>query len=103
MPNLTDSIRQDREYGAVIDALKREFSTSKPSPLLLTGLCDGASDSLFVSLIRDLTNQRGASLIICRDERECSRLCDLLRVNSLNAAFYLPRDLTFYNISASHT
>ena len=102
MPNLTDSIRQDREYGAVIDALKREFSTSKPSPLLLTGLCDGASDSLFVSLIRDLTNQRGASLIICRDERECSRLCDLLRVNSLNAAFYLPRDLTFYNISASH-
>ncbi len=102
MPKLTDTIRHDREYNAINDALKKEFSASKPLPLLLTGLCDGAADALFVSLIKDNVSEHGASLIICRDERECSRLCDLLRVNSVNAAFYLPRDLTFYNISASH-
>ncbi len=102
MPLLTDAIRHDREYGAVCEALKKEFTASKPLPLLVTGLCDGAADALFVSLIADRKKHKGAVLIICRDERECSRLCDLLRVNSLNAAFYLPRDLTFYNISASH-
>lgn len=102
MPILTDGIRQDSEYQHLLSAVETEFSSPHTLPLLVTGLCDGASDSLFVSLVLELRQKHGCTLIVCPDERECSRLCDLLKINSLNAAFFLPRDLTFYNISASH-
>ena len=102
MSILTDGIRQDGEYQHLLSAVETEFSSPHTLPLLVTGLCDGASDSLFVSLVSELKQKHGCTLIVCQDERECSRLCDLLKINLLEAAFFLPRDLTFYNISASH-
>ena len=104
MSMLTDVIREDREYGQLIRAIDKEFKAPNTLPLLVTGLCDGAADSLLVSLITDSRkgNEHRAALIVCPDEKECARLCDLLRVNSIRAVFYQARDLTFYNISASH-
>jgi len=102
MSILTDVIREDREYSGLSKAVEKEFKAPTPLPLLVTGLCDGAADSLLRSLITDMRGNRPAALIICPDEKECARLCDLLRVNSVNAVFYQSRDFTFYNISASH-
>ena len=42
------------------------------------------------------------ALIICHEEKECRRLCLFLEQSNLRAAFFMGRDLTFHNITASH-
>ncbi len=102
MSILTDVIREDREYSQLLKAAEKEMKAERTLPLLATGLSDGAADALCISMIRDLREKHPTVLIICPDEKECARLSDLLRVNSIKAVFYQSRDLTFYNISASH-
>ena len=101
---ITDSIRLEGEYRQLLDTVKKEFSAHKPYPIAISGLCEGASDAMYVSFIKDTEDFRGGSpaLILCADEKECLRLVRTLSVFGLNAAFYLARDLIFYNITASH-
>ena len=74
-----------------------------PLPVLVTGLCDGASDAMYVSLLEDLKkSDRRPALLLCPEEKECVRIRSLLEQFGLRAAFYVGRDLTFYNITASH-
>ncbi len=102
MSILTSGIREDKEYSQLLSAIEKEYNSKVTLPLLVTGLCDGATDSLFISLFEDIKRKHGASLIVCSDEKECLRLCNLLNANSVKSAFFQARDLTFYNISASH-
>ena len=102
MSILTDSIREDGEYRHLLDAVKREFGVPKPLPLLVNGLCDGAADAMFVSLLADVRRAYGTALIVCAEEKECTRMRELLSSSGLRAAFFSGRDLTLYNISASH-
>ncbi|MBR5602008.1 MAG: hypothetical protein IKW24_05205, partial [Clostridia bacterium] len=99
---LTDAIRQDGEYAQLLAAVKRGFR-DKSLPFLANGLCEGASDAFAVSLIRDTRSlSPSPALIICPEEKECLRVKDMLALFGITAAFYPIRDLTFYNISASH-
>ena len=99
---LTDAIRQDGEYAQLLAAVKRGFR-DKSLPFLANGLCEGASDAFAVSLIRDTRSlSPSPALIICPEEKECLRVKDMLALFGITAAFYPVRDLTFYNISASH-
>ncbi len=102
MSVLTDSIREDGEYRHLLDSVKREFSVPKPLPLLVNGLCDGAADALFVSLLSDLKGESKTALIVCSEEKECVRMKELLNSSNLRAAHFAGRELTLYNISASH-
>ena len=99
---LTDAIRQDSEYCELLKTIKKNFS-SKPLPSVAGGLCEGAADSLIMSLLEDTAKDRKLpALVICSEEKECLRLQQLLEKFSLRAAFYIARDLTFHNIVASH-
>ncbi len=103
MPNiLTTPIREDREYTQLLETVEKCFR-GKSLPILASGLSGGSSDVLTVSLLEDTKEKRaGAALIICSEEKECQRLRRDLEQFGLNAAFFVARDLTFYNITASH-
>ena len=99
---LTDAIRQDGEYEQLLATAKRGFR-DKSLPLLANGLCEGAADAFAVSLIRDTASLTPSpALVVCPEEKECVRLVDMLSLFGISAAFYPVRDLTFYNVSASH-
>ena len=100
---LTDHIRRDREYSELLSALIKSKTARTVHPILATGLCDGATDAAYVSLIEDLKPKDGRPvLVICSEEKECVRVKQLLRHFGYRCAFYIGRDLTFYNITASH-
>ncbi len=103
MPNiLTTPIRADREYIQLLETVEKCFR-DKSLPILASGLSGGAADALTVSLLEDTEEKRrGAALIICSEEKECQRLRRDLEQFGLRSAFYVARDLTFYNITASH-
>ena len=103
MSILTSCIREDLEYRQLLRTVSENFRVS-PLPILASGMCDGASDAFLVSLIEDTQRLRGNSpaLVICPEEKECVKLCGVLERCGLRAAFYMSRDLTFYNITASH-
>ena len=95
-------VREEGEYRQLLSAVKTEF-LQKPLPILVCGLCDGASDSFFVSLISDVRrHRRETALVICPEEKECLRLCEILNSVGIKSGFYNSRDYTFYNITASH-
>ena len=72
-------------------------------PFAASGLCDGAADALMLSLLEDLGEVKmGAALCLLSEEKECVRLQHYFEQNGLRVAFFTARDLTFYNITASH-
>ena len=103
MSTVTDFIRLDKEYGALLECVKDATRSRTPLPTLVSGLCEGASDAALVTLIKDLKKeQKGIALILLPDEKSCVRLCSFLKSAGLTVGFYVARDLTFYNITASH-
>ena len=103
MSILTECIRSDPEYLQLAGVARRNFRDN-PLPILASGLCDGAADAFLVSLIEDTRRERGSvpALVLCPEEKDCVRILGLLERSGLRAAFYMARDLTFYNITASH-
>ena len=102
MSILTSCIRLDPEYTQLLETVSRDFRAT-PLPIAVSGVCDGASDALFVSLLEDTAKIRnGAALLICSEEKECVRLLSLLERFGLRAGFYMARDLTFHFMTASH-
>ncbi|MBQ2734948.1 MAG: hypothetical protein IJF33_03870, partial [Clostridia bacterium] len=102
MSILTELIRQDPEYLQLLKTVERDFRLS-PLPILASGLCDGASDAFLVSLLEDtITFRNGTVLLFCPEEKDCVRVAGMLERYGIRAAFYMARDLTFYNITASH-
>ena len=114
---LTDAVRLDGEYTHLSDAVRRALTPTsadtpaKPMPLLVNGLCEGAQDAFAVSLINDyksfgrIAGENSGfrtALIFCSEEKECLRLVQIFEVFGLRAAFWPVRDLTLYNITASH-
>jgi len=100
---LTDCIRLDAEYAQVLRAVLESKERNRPLPLLVTGLCDGAADAIYAALIEDTKKRdKRPVLIICPEEKECVRLKKFLEQFSVRTAFFVGRDLTFYNITASH-
>ena len=99
---LTSQIRADGEYTQLLEVVRANFR-DKPLPVLASGLCDGAADALAVSLCEDVRKEHSSPiLIVCSEERECRKLVGLFSHFGLNAAFYIARDLTLHNITASH-
>ena len=104
---LTDIIRADGEYKQLLDAVRDNLKpTTKPLPLLVNGLCDGASEAFIISLIEDIQrDSKGtahAALIVCPEEKDCVRMKDTLRRFGLRCGFFVARDLSFYHVTASH-
>ena len=101
---LTDVVRADREYGQLVGEITSAKKNARSSfSILVAGLCEGATDAIFVSLTEDLKKQdKRPILIVFSEEKECVRAKNLLEQFGLKVAFFVGRDLTFYNITASH-
>lgn len=107
MNNMTDqssslilsAIRSDAEYGQLLDAVSLQ-RRSRPNPIVVSGLCEGAGDALSAALIRDMPGGCPV-LMLCPDEKTARRMRNALEGFGLRAAFYPNRDLNLYNISAS--
>ncbi len=103
MNTVLDSLRSDKEYSQVMKTLVASKAQNKPLPLALTGLCEGATDACFAALLEDIKkHDKRTALIICPEEKECVRIKKFLSQFGLSTAFFMNRDLTFYNITASH-
>ncbi len=112
MSILTESIRLDKEYRALLHTTELAFSAVKPLKIAASGLCDGAIDAVYVSLLEDLKKRRAegarglsdadCALVVCSEEKDCVRTADTLNRFGLRATFFGPRDLNFHNITASH-
>ncbi|MBQ9162049.1 MAG: transcription-repair coupling factor [Clostridia bacterium] len=110
---LTDIIREDGEYRELLSAVRRNFK-DKPLPLLANGLCDGATEAFCVALIEDTCTsaspdggkraggQSRTALVVCPEGKDCVRLKQTFERFGLRTAFYTARDLSFYNVTASH-
>ena len=102
MSILTSGIRSDPEYRQLLRTVEQDFR-SNPLPILASGLCEGASDALILALLEDTQRTRGGcALMVCPEEKDCVRMQALLGRFGLRAGFYMARDLTFYNMVASH-
>ena len=100
---LTDCVRADGEYVQLRKLIESQKSARTLLPIAVAGLCDGATDAVYASLIEDLKEKdRRAVLLICPDEKECVRQKNFLCQFGLRVAFFVGRDFTFYNIVASH-
>ena len=100
---LTDCVRADREYEQLCRAVSNMRNARNPLPIAVSGLCDGASDAVYASLIEDLkSGDKRPVLLLCPEEKECVRIKNVLSQFGFNIAFFQGRDLTFYNITASH-
>ena len=103
MSTVTDFVRSDREYSQLLSAISYSKNVRTPLPTLVSGLCEGATDATYASLLADLKlKDKRAALLICSDEKECVRLRSFLKRQGFNVGFFVGRDLTFYNITASH-
>lgn len=99
---LTDGFREDPEYRQLIKILEQDFRI-RPLPILASGLCEGASDAFLISVLQDSQAFRnGTALVLCREEKDCVKLCTLAERFGIRAGFYMARDLTFYHMTASH-
>ncbi|MBQ3483761.1 MAG: transcription-repair coupling factor [Clostridia bacterium] len=95
-------IRADGEYRALAADLKKALR-DRSLPFAASGLCDGAADALLAALLTDLGDtKKGAALLLLPEEKECVRVSSVLAQYGLRTAFFTARDLTFYNITASH-
>ena len=75
MSTVTDFVRSDREYEQLLSALLYAKKARTPLPTLVSGLCEGATDAVYASLLSDLkAKDKRAALLICSDEKECVRL-----------------------------
>ena len=70
-------------------------------PVLINGLCEGAADAAILALLQDLPRGKCA-LIVCSEEKDCVRINNLLGQFGVRSAFFVGRDFTYYNITASH-
>ena len=99
---IPEVLRGEGEYRALAEDISRALG-GRSLPFAVAGLCDGAADALLCTLLTDTREKRkGAALVLLSEEKECQRQRELLSAFGLRAAFYTARDLTFYNITASH-
>ncbi len=110
---LTDIIRTELEYAHVLESVHHNFK-NKPLPLLVNGLCEGASDAFIMALIEDIctsaapdggkarNGKKRTALIVCPEEKDCVKLKETLKRFGLRCGFYVARDLSFYHVTASH-
>ena len=69
MSTVTDFVRADREYGQLLNAIVSAKNARSPLPTLVAGLCDGATDAVYASLIKDLkAEDKRTALLIFSDD-----------------------------------
>jgi len=105
MNQITEAIKAEKEYKTILREAIAENKSSKPLPLLVTGLSEGARSAFYVALTEDWKKKRekGAVLIIAPDEGEVFRAGKALEECGLRTATYPFREFAYRKYTASHT
>ncbi len=99
---ITESIRLERDYAAYAENLHLCFKV-RPKPIIVSGLCLGASYALYSATADDAAAAGSDPVIfIVSDDAEGRRLVSHFRAEGRRALYYPMRDLIFHNITASH-
>ena len=99
---LLNQIRENREYGEIIKALRERTTVRKRYPSLVSGLCEGAMDVFLASSVLDLANGGLPAFICVPDEKSAASLLNSLSAFGLRVGLYPERDPVLYNIVSSH-
>ena len=101
--NISKIIRQDKEFSAFAECLASDLKSKNPLPIVINGLAGGASDAFVTEAVIEARSLTGRPvLILTADDSERSEVSATLMRAGLRTAEYKPRELVFYNISASH-
>ncbi len=102
MKLISNILRNEREYTELLSTVKEQMSARVPHPARLVGLCDGARNAVFASIIHELREACSQPLLlIVPDEKEALRAYNVFTALGINAKTYSYRDFVFYNITAS--
>ncbi|MBE6574025.1 MAG: transcription-repair coupling factor [Ruminococcaceae bacterium] len=102
MRQITDYLRENKEYKQIYKCFTEQRSARKPLPMTVTGMCEGARSAFCRAIIEDYRRDGGgAMLIIAPDEKTANRINDILSL-TLTGAVYNYRDYMFHNIVSSH-
>ncbi|MBQ3927953.1 MAG: transcription-repair coupling factor [Clostridia bacterium] len=100
---LSGVIRSSSDYYQLSQLVRSGLTDRHPLPIQVNGLCAGAEDAALIALYEDTKDlHKGPMLLICADEKTCSRKVTLFRNFGYEAATFISRDLNFTNVSASH-
>ena len=100
---ITKLIKESKKYEELLARLVELKEQEKPLPLLVDGISEGALFALCASLIEDSRKKHKESiLIMVSEERLANKLNDFLKKIGLSSEFYQARDLSFYDVVASH-
>lgn len=100
---ITESIKNEKEYRGLLEAIDFESNAATPHQTQVSGLCEGARLAFYTSLSADYRAKHGHGyLLIVPDEKDAVRICNAFSECSMNALFYPTRDYVFHDITASH-
>lgn len=95
-------IRLDKEFSVSVATALREFIANKPKPIIINGLSGGSESAYLSEAIRELYERTKApSLVLVGNTTEAEGVVDALRGAGISVFEFKPRELIFYNISAS--
>ncbi len=102
MKIISETIRAEREMGAVLAALREQHGADTPLPLLLNGLSGGALWAAAAELARESALLSHKTLLLVPDDATARRLTAFLGTAGVRAATYPARDFVLNPIVASH-
>ena len=98
---LSSRIREEREYGQLLENLSVQMKIENRAPIMVTGLCEGARNAFLAALVCEKITSSPA-LIVAHDEKTANIINAFLSGVGLRSMVYPVRDPVLYNIVSSH-
>ena len=98
---ISSTITLDGEFIQSVSAIRESLNGSTPLPIVINGLSGGAEDAYLSEAVRELSGRGVPALILVPTDAARHRIAKYLSDEGIRALEYKPRDLVFYNISAS--
>ena len=92
-------IKRAPEYRDAVDCVRSQLKSKSPRPILVTGLCEGATDAFFASLSDELHENK--LVFFLPSERDCARYEKIFSSLGYRVYIYPYRDFIFHDITAS--
>ncbi|MBQ8173968.1 MAG: transcription-repair coupling factor [Clostridia bacterium] len=99
---ITDTIRAEGEFSAVLAAAREQRAAASPLPLLVNGLSGGAQLAFCAELARESAASGHPTLLLLPQDGAVHRVAEQLSVAGLRALPYPARDFVLHPMIASH-
>ncbi|MBR3714676.1 MAG: transcription-repair coupling factor [Clostridia bacterium] len=100
MKQVFNALRASREYQSLMSEVNKR--RARQFPVLVNGLCEGATVALIASAIEDRAIKTTPALVFVRSEKEVMHMVSALTSLGLNVKPFFSRDFVLRNVYASH-